>query len=81
MARKRADQLIASLKKIKDKREAVETGFAAIGNIEAEIDTLRQEKHAIRQHIRELEGTPPAKDNPLTRARIGKTGEPGEVLS
>jgi hypothetical protein len=81
MARKRADQVVASLKKIKDKASAVETGFAAIGDIEGEIDTLREEKHAIRQHIRELEGPPPAKDNPLTRARIGKAGEPGEVLS
>jgi len=73
MARKSAAQSIADLKKIKDKRQAIETGYAAIEEIEKEIDPLRAEKQTIRDHIRELEGPVPKKEQPDTSFKIGKT--------
>ncbi len=73
MARKSAAQSIADLKKIKDKRQSVEAAYAAIEEIEKEIDPLRAEKQAIRDHTRELEGPVPKKDHPDTTFKIGKT--------
>ncbi len=75
MARKSAAQTIADLKKIKDKRQAIDSAYAAIEEIEKEIDPLRTEKQAIRDHIRELEGPVPKKERPDTSFKIGKTAQ------
>lgn len=70
MARKTT---IADLKKIKDKRQAIDAAYAAIEAIEKDIAPLRAEKQAIRDYIRELEGPVPEKKRPDTTFKIGQT--------
>jgi Asp-tRNA(Asn)/Glu-tRNA(Gln) amidotransferase C subunit len=81
MARKSANEIVAKLAKMKVKEEAVEAGFAAIEDLEQEIEKLRAEKQTIRAHIREIEGPIPRKDRTTTQFKTGKVGEEPKVIA
>jgi predicted nucleic acid-binding Zn-ribbon protein len=81
MARKSANEIVAKLAKMKVKEAAVEAGFAAIQDLEQEIEKLRAEKQRIRAHIREIEGPSPRKDRTTTQFKTGTVGEEPQVIS